>query len=78
MAIHAFMLMLCVFAFVFVGASAWTLAKFYCRNKMGNPERAVSLPLAPSCSQSQSGICFILPAHGAIVIISNGLDIYSI
>ena len=35
---------------------AWTPAKRYCGNKTGNPERAVSLQLARSGSQSQRGI----------------------
>ena len=51
-------------------ASAWTSAKCYCGNKTGNPERAVSLHLARSGSQSQRGIWFILPARGACHIIS--------
>ena len=46
-------------------APAWIWAKFYCGNKTGNPERAVSLHLACSGGQSQRGIRFILPAHGA-------------
>ena len=50
-------------------APAWTSAKFYCRNKTGNPERAVLLHLARSGSQSQRGIWCILPAHGASHII---------
>ena len=37
----------------------------YCGNKTGNPERAVSLQLARSGSQSQRGIWFTSPAHGA-------------
>ena len=54
-------------------APAWTSAKFYCRNKTGNPERAaVSLHLARSGRQSQRRIWFILPAHGSSHII-NGL-----
>ena len=51
-------------------APAWTSAKFYCGNKTGNRERAVSLPLARSGSQSQRGIWFILPTHGASHIIN--------
>ena len=43
-------------------APACTSAKCYCGNKTGNPERAVSLYLARSGSQSQRGIWFILPA----------------
>ena len=50
-------------------APAWTWTKFYCGNKTGNPERAVSLQLACSDSQSQHGIWFILPTHGASHII---------
>ena len=41
--------------------TAWTSAKCYCGNKMGNPERAVSLHLARSGSQSQLGIWLVLP-----------------
>ena len=50
-----------------VRAPDWTSAKCYCGNKTGNPERAVSLHLARSGSQSQRGIWFILPgpARGA-------------
>ena len=48
---------------------AWTSAKCYCGNKTGNPERAVSLHLARSGSQSQRGVWFILPARGACHII---------
>ena len=44
-------------------------AKCYCGNKTGNPERAVSLHLARSGSQSQRGIWFMLPARGACRII---------
>ena len=51
-------------------APAWTSAKFYCGNKTGNPERAVLIRLARSGSQSQRGISFILPAHGASHIIN--------
>ena len=43
---------------------------------MGNPEQAVSLHLAHSGSQSQQGIWFILPAHGACHIIK--INIYMI
>ena len=50
-------------------APAWTSAKCYCGNKTGNPEQALSLHLARSGSQSQHGIWFILPAHGAYHII---------
>ena len=50
-------------------APAWTSVKCYCGNKTGNPERAVSLHLARSGSQSQRGIWFILPARGACYII---------
>ena len=50
-------------------APAWTSAKCYCGNKTGTPERAVSLHLARSGSQSQRGILFILPARGACHII---------
>ena len=48
---------------------AWTSAKCYCGNKMGNPEWAVSLHLARSGSQSQHGILFILSARRACHII---------
>ena len=53
-------------------APAWTSAKCYCGNKTGNPERAVSLHLARSGSQSQRGIWFILPARGACHICGEG------
>ena len=43
---------------------------------MGNPEQAVSLHLAHSGSQSQQGIWFILPTHGACHIIN--IHIYMI
>ena len=49
-------------------APAWTLTKC-CGNKTGNPEQAVSLYLARLGNQSQCGIWFILPAHGACHII---------
>ena len=44
----------------------WAL---YLRDKARNPERARSLHLARSGSQSQHGIWFILPTHGATHII---------
>ena len=50
-------------------APSWSSAKFYRGIKTGNLERAVSLHLARSGSQSQHGIWFILPAHGASHII---------
>ena len=50
-------------------APASTSAKCYCGNKTGNPERALSLHLARSGSQSQRRIWFILPARGACQII---------
>ena len=46
--------------------------KFFLQDKARNPERARSLHLARSGSQSQHGIWFILPAHGATHIISMG------
>ena len=51
-------------------APAWTSAKFYCGNKTVNPERAVSLHLALSGSQSDPRIRCILPARGACHIIN--------
>ena len=45
--------------------TAWASAKFYCESKTGNPEQTISLHLARSGSQSQRGIWFILPTHGA-------------
>ena len=48
---------------------AWTSAKCYCGKKTGNRERAVSLHLARSGSQSQRGVWFILPAPEACHII---------
>ena len=50
-------------------APTWASTKCYCGNKTGNPERAVSLHLARSGSQSQRGIWFILPARGACHIV---------
>ena len=50
-------------------APAWTSTKCCCGNKTGKIERAVSLHLARSGSQSQRGIWFILPASGACHII---------
>ena len=50
-------------------APASTSAKCYCGNKTGNPERALSLHLARSGSQSQRRIWFILPARGACQIL---------
>ena len=50
---------------------AWISAKYYCGNKTGLPERAVSLHLARSVSQSQRGIWFILPARAACHIMLN-------
>ena len=50
-------------------APARTSAKCYCRNKTGNPERAVSLHLARSGSQSEHRIRRILPPRGACHII---------
>jgi len=44
------------------------------RDKARNPERARSLHLARSGSQSQHGIWFILPAHGATHIIMGNID----
>ena len=41
-------------------AAVWNLEKFYCGNKVNNRERAVSLRLARSGSQSQPRIWFIL------------------
>ena len=52
-----------------LSCTAWTSAKCYCGNKTGNPERAVSLHIARSGSQSQREIWFILPARGACHII---------
>ena len=46
-------------------APSWTSAKFYCRNKMGNPKQVASLHLACLCSQSQHRIWFILLTHRA-------------
>ena len=36
-------------------APAWTSAKFYCRNKTGNPEWAVSLILPPRVANLSVG-----------------------
>ena len=52
-----------------ISAPAWTSAKCYCGNKMGNPEQAVSLHIAHSGSQSLRGVWFILPTYGACHII---------
>ena len=54
-------------------APAWTSTKCYWGNKTGNPERAVSLHLARSGSQSQREIWFILPSRGACHIINEGI-----
>ena len=51
------------------GAPAWNSAQFYCGNKMGNHELAVSLHLVRSVVRSQRGIWFTLNAHGASHII---------
>ena len=53
------------FAKEYFHALAWSSTKFYCENKTGNPERAVSLHFARSGSQSQGGIWFIWPARAA-------------
>ena len=50
-------------------APGWTSAKFYCGNKTGNPEWAISAHLARSGRQSEHRIRFILPARGACHII---------
>ena len=43
---------------------------FFSRDRAGNPKRARQHHLARSGSQSQRRIWFILPAHRAILIIS--------
>ena len=57
-------------------APIWTSAKFYCRNKTGNPERTVSPHLTRFSSQSQRGIWFIFPAHGASHMIDVHILLY--
>jgi len=52
-------------------ARASTLAKFYCGNKTGNPERPVPLQLALSGSQSQRVVWLILPARGGCHIVNS-------
>ena len=52
------------------GFIIWLLVKFCLRDTAGSPERARGLHLARSGSQSQRGIWFILPAHGASHIIA--------
>ena len=54
------------------GFIIWLLGKFCLRDSAGSPERARSLHLARSGSQSQHAIWFILPARGASRIISMG------
>ena len=51
------------------GFIIWLLVNFCLRDTAGSPERARSLHLARSGSQSQCAIWFILPAHGASHII---------
>ena len=46
--------------------------KFCLRDTAGSPERAISLHLALSGSESQRAISFILPARGASHIINPG------
>ena len=58
-------------------APAWTSAQCYCGNKTCNPERAVSLHLACSGSQSQRGIWLILPARGACRLPYNKIGFYT-
>ena len=53
------------------GFIIWLLVKFCSRDTAGSPERARWLHLARSGSQSQRGIWFILPAHGASLIITH-------
>ena len=50
-------------------ASASASGKFFLRDTARNSKRARQLHLARSCSQSQRGIWFILPAHGTSHII---------
>ena len=52
------------------GFIIWLLEKFCLRDTAGSPERARSLHLARSGSQSQGAISFILPARGASHIIN--------
>ena len=54
------------------GFIIWRLVKFCLRDTAGSPERARWLHLARSGSQSQRAIWFILPAHGASHLISEG------
>ena len=51
------------------GFILWLLGKFCLRDSVGSPERARSLHLTRSGSQSQRAISFILPARGASHII---------
>ena len=52
------------------GLIKWLLGKFCLRDTAGSPERATSLHLARSGSQSQRAIWVILPARGASHILS--------
>ena len=54
-------------------APLWTSAKFYYRNKTGNPERSTSAHLACSGSQSEQRIRRILPARVACHIINTSM-----
>ena len=56
------------------GFIIWLLGKFCLRDTAGSPERARSLHLARSGSQSQLAIWFILPARGASHIIILNID----
>ena len=56
------------------GFIIWLLVMFCLRDTAGSPERARWLHLAPSGSQSQRAIWFILPAHGASHIIITNIN----
>ena len=55
------------------GFIIWLLVKFCSRDAAGSPERARWLYLARSGSQSQRAIWFILPVHGASIIINRNI-----
>ena len=61
--------------FVNKGFIIWLLGKFCLQDTAGSPERARSLHLARSGSQSQRTIWFILPAHGVGHIINTFINI---
>ena len=59
-------------------APAWTWAKFYCRNKTGNPERAISANLARSGSQSEHRIRLIFARSKSLPYNKRGVSARSV